>query len=180
MSGLLDLDIRRRLYALIREYPGLHVREAARQLDTSVALVEYHVAILRQNGLLREERDERYVRLYPLPAEGPPAAASSPAERRALALLRQRLPLRITLYLLDQDGPVQHKALCEALEMGKSKLSFHLRKLEAAKIVAKNAQGRFEVRERSRWLGLLLTHKPTPELREAFADLWLSLYGKKA
>ncbi|HUR63168.1 MAG TPA: winged helix-turn-helix transcriptional regulator [Candidatus Thermoplasmatota archaeon] len=177
MADLLDLATRRRLYALVQEYPGLHIREAARQMETSVALVEYHAALLRENGLLREERDERYVRLFAVAKD---AKGPTEAERRSLSTLRERLPLRITLHLLDQDGPQQHKAIAQALGLGKSKLSFHLRKLEAAGIVEKGADGRFAVRERARLLALLLSFQPTPDLREEFADLWLSLYGDKA
>jgi predicted transcriptional regulator len=177
MADLLDLEMRRRLYALVQSYPGLHIREAARQLETSVALVEYHAAILRDNGFVRQERDDRYVRLFAVAAssEGP-----TEAERVQLKLLRERIALRVTLHLLDQDGPVQHKAIAEALGLGKSKLSFHLRKLEAAGLVHKTPEGLFAVRERSRLLGLLLAYKPTPDLREEFGDLWLSLYGDKA
>jgi predicted transcriptional regulator len=175
-SGLLDLEMRRRLYALVQAYPGLHIREAARQLDTSIALVEYHVAILRENHLVREERDDRYVRLFASPrGDGP-----SEAERRVLRVLRERLPLRITLALLDRDGPAQHKTLCEELGLGKSKLSFHLRKLEEAGVVRKDADGRFLVAQRSRILALLLSYQPTPDLREEFADVWLSLYQRRS
>lgn len=174
MADLLDLDTRRRLYALVQSYPGLHIREAARQLETSVALVEYHAAILRDNGLLRQERDDRYVRLYAIAgkSQGP-----TDAERAQLKVLRERLPLRIALHLLDHDEPQQHKDIAKALDLGKSKLSFHLRKLEAAGIVAKAPDGRFVVCERTRLLDLLLNYQPTPDLRHEFADLWLSLYG---
>jgi predicted transcriptional regulator len=178
MADLLDLATRRRLYALVAAYPGLHIREAARQMETSVALVEYHAALLRENGLLREERDERYVRLFAVEAKG--AKTPTDGERRALAILRERLPLRITLHLLDHDAPQQHKAIAAALDLGKSKLSFHLRKLEAAGITEKTTDGRFAVRERARLLALLLSYQPTPDLREEFADVWLSLYGDKS
>ncbi len=173
MGGPLDLDIRRRIYATIQAYPGLHVRELARQLETSVALVEYHLAILGQNGLVRVERDERYARLF---AKGD-AAAPSARERDALGALRAKLPLQITLYLLDQEEAVQHKRICDDLGLGKSKLSFHLRKLEAAGVVRKSADGRFEPADRARLLALLLAYQPTPDMRTEFADLWASLYG---
>ena len=177
MADLLDLGTRRRLYQLVQSYPGLHLREAARQLETSIALVEYHVAILRESGLLREERGERYVRLYAVEAS---KGGPTDTERAQLQLLRERLPLRIVLQLLDHGAPLQHKTLVEALGLGKSKLSFHLRKLEAAGIVAKTGDGRFDVRDRTRLLALLLEYQPTPDLREEFADVWLSLYGDKA
>jgi predicted transcriptional regulator len=134
----LDLQMRRRIYALIQEYPGLHIREAARQMETSVALVEYHAAILRDNGLVREERSDRYVRLFPMPSDG---RAPTSDEVAFLSLLRERLPLRIVLFLLDHEVPQKHKAISEGLDLGKSKLSFHLRKLEKAGLVQKTTEG---------------------------------------
>lgn len=171
MDDPLELATRRRLYAVVKEYPGIHVREAARQLGTSMALVEYHLALLREHGLVRVSKEDGYARLYPTDAPAPSAS-----ERERIGLLRQRLPLRVTLTLLD-DGPAKHKDLAEALGLGKSTLSFHLRKLEAAGLVARDAEGRFAVRDPPRVLRLLLAYPPTQDLRQAFADVWLSLYG---
>ena len=174
MTGPLTVRIRRRLYELVQAYPGIHVREAARQLETSQALVEYHVAVLVENGLLRVESNERYARMYAGPkSEGPTAA-----ERRMLAVLRNLLDLQITLHLLDQGAAVAHKRLADDLDLGKSKLSFHLRKLEAAGIVRKR-DGLFLVTDPRRLMRLLLEYRPTPDLREEFAHLWLSLYGER-
>jgi predicted transcriptional regulator len=171
MDDPLALVIRRRLYALVREYPGVHVREAARQLGTSLALVEYHLTLLRGHGLVTVAKDDGYARLYPTDLPAP-----RPAEREQVGLLRQRLPLRITLTLLD-DGPTKHKELADALGLGKSTLSFHLRKREGAGLVGRDDAGRFAVREPARVLRLLLAYPPTRDLRQAFADVWLSLYG---
>jgi predicted transcriptional regulator len=170
---ILELEMRRRLHALVQDYPGIHIREAARQLDTSQALVEYHVALLRDHGLLTVEKEDRYARLFPVGK-----AAQSPADRASVGLLRERLPLRVTLHLLD-NGPTKHKDLADALDLGKSKLSFHLRKLEAAGLVGKDAEGRFEVRDAARVRSLLDAFPPTKDLREEFADVWLSLYGDR-
>ena len=170
MDDPLELATRRRLYGLVKEYPGIHVREAARQLRTSMALVEYHLALLREHGLVTVSKEDGYARLYPADAPAP-----SPGEREQVGLLRQRLPLRITLTLLD-DGPAKHKELADALGLGKSTLSFHLRKLESAGLVARD-EGRFAVTDPPRVLRLLLAFPPTKTLREEFADVWLSLYG---
>lgn len=173
MDDPLELATRRRLYAVVKEYPGIHVREAARQLGTSMALVEYHLALLRDHGLVGVSKEDGYARLYPTDAPAP-----SPAEREKVGLLRQRLPLRVTLTLLD-DGPAKHKDLAQALGLGKSTLSFHLRKLEAAGLVVRDAEGRFAVEDPPRVLRLLLAYPPTQDLRQAFADVWLSLYGDR-
>lgn len=170
--ALLDLDMRRRLVALVATYPGLHVREAARQLNTSMALVEYHLGLLSEAHLVEVRKDERYARLYPV--EGP---RPSNAEADLLALLRERWALRITLFLLDRAEPVKHGDMANALDMSKSKLSFHLRKLEAAGLVRKTPDGAFEVIRPRDVQRLLWTFQPTPDLRQEFADVWLALYG---
>lgn len=169
--ALLDLEMRRRLASLVQAYPGLHVREAARQLATSTALVEYHLGLLSEAGLVDVRRDDRYARMYPVAGPRP-----DKHEQRLLALLRERMALRIMLYLLDLGEPTKHGELANALGLGKSKLSFHLRKLEAAGLVAKGADGSFAVLQPRRVQRLLWTYQPTPDLLEEFADAWLSLY----
>lgn len=172
----LDLETRRRLYQLVQDYPGLHVRELARQLETSVALVEYHLGVLAGSGLVRVQEDAGFHRVF---AAGERRSGLSAADRTTLAVLRKRIPLRITLYLLDDDEPVAHSRIAKDLGLGKSKLSFHLRNLEASQVLRKAPDGRYEPVDRRRLLGLLLENRPTPDLREEFADLWLSLYGSR-
>lgn len=171
--ALLDLEMRRRLVALVRQYPGLHIREAARQLGTSMALVEYHVALLSDSALVRVERDAGYARLYAVGKHDP-----DERERSVLAVLRGRIPLQLALYLLDRAEPVKHGDIATALGLGKSKLSFHLRKLEAAGVARKTAEGAFEARDPQRLHRLLADFPPTSDLRNEFAKLWLSLYGE--
>lgn len=163
--------MRRRLLALIRRYPGLHVREAARQLGTSVALVEYHVPFLLQAGVVEEERDERYQRLYPV-GEGHRLTAH---DRAVVALLRQATPFRVTLVLLER-GEARHRELAEELGVGKSTLSFHLKKMERRRLVEKTGGGAYRLCDPRRTSGLLLAHQPTKDMKDDFADLWASFY----
>lgn len=164
------LETRRRVLHLVREYPGLHLREIARQLDVAVALVEYHLPYLEAAGAVRTESQDRYVRVF---ARGDGAPTS--AERAMLGPLRSGTALQVVLYLLEH-GPRRHKDICDGLGLGKSKLSFYLRKLEAVGLVAATDQG-FAVPRPERVGRLLLEHRPTPDLRERFADLWLGFYG---
>lgn len=172
--ALLDLAMRRRVLGAIAQYPGLHVREIARQLGTSLALVEYHLGLLERAGLVEVQRDDRYARAYAQQTSGPNAE-----ERGILALLRERLPLQVTLHLLDRDEPVKHGEIAQTLALGKSKLSFHLRKLEAAGVVQRTPEGAFTLVAPRRIERLLWTYKPTPDLREEFAKAWLALYGDR-
>lgn len=171
---VLELEMRRRIYHAVQQYPGLHVREVARQLDTSASLVEYHLNHLLERGLVTEMREDRYQRLYP--AEGQ-AALLGDHERRLLGLLREAIPLSVMLYMLDQEGATaKHKDICQALDLGKSKLTFHLKKLQAAGIVEKTPDNSFRVVRPELVSWLTVAYPPTPDLKQRFADLWLSLY----
>lgn len=173
-DAILELKMRRRLYQLVMEYPGLHVRELARQLDTSASLVEYHLNHLLDRGLVSDMREDRYQRIYPTEGQ---AALLGDQERRTLGLLRERLPLSILLYLLDQDGAVaKHKDICAALGLGKSKLTFHLKKLQAAGVVEKTPDASFQVVRPELVSWLMVAYQPTPDMKQEFADLWLALY----
>ncbi len=163
---------RQRILDAVRRYPGIHLRELARELGMSIALVEYHVPFLQRNDLLITESDGSYTRLY---ATGENAV---PADRRPwLAVLRQEHPLRIVLALLGEDGPVRHGALHTTTGLGKSKLSFHLRKLESAGIVEKTPDG-FALVDRETTKRLLLRHRPTSDLRDRFAAFWAGFYDR--
>ena len=162
-----------RLLAVVEAYPGLHVRELARQLGTSVALVEYHLEALAAQGRVELRADLRYRRAYLRGAGAVPAS-----DRAALDLLRRRLPLRIVLELLNAEAPLRHTELAERLGMGKSKLSFHLGALEEARLVERDAAGALRVREAARMRRLLERWKPTPDLLSDFEDAWGDLYGE--
>ena len=172
MSKVLDLEMRRRIVDLVRTFPGLHTREIARQLDTSVTLVEYHLPILLDAGLLSETREDRYQRLFSADRRG-----LSDDDRRRLGLLRDRTALHITLHLLERGTAEKHRDIAAALALGKSGLSFHLRKLEATGLIRKDDEGCFAIVDRRATLRLLVENRPTPDLQSSFADLWAKLYG---
>src|SRR5687767_14217951 len=113
-ADLQQLAVRRRIVAEVVAFPGLHLRELARRLDTSVARIEYHVPLLVEAGLLEEVRTVGLLRFFP----GPAAAggrATSPSEWGILALLRDRLVLGIVLAILDAPAPMRHRDLAQRL-----------------------------------------------------------------
>lgn len=170
----MQLEMRRRIVELVRRYAGLHLREIARQLDTSVALVEYHMPVLEEAGLVKIERGSRYQRVFPA---GDKHLDLSKPDKRRLEVLRMRVPLQITL-LLKERGPVRHKDLVEGVGLGKSTVTFNVKKLVKAGIVEKRDDGAFALADPAATERLLLEHRPTPDLRQEFADLWLSFYER--
>ena len=167
--------MRRRIVALVRDYPGLHLREVARQLDTSVALVEYHLPRLVDAGHVHAERTEGFLRLFPRGDATMPRV--DPDDRVWVAALREHNALQIVLLLAEAGAPVRHKDIAERLGMGKSRLSFHANKLEAIGLLRRDQQG-LSLVDPARTQRLLVRHRPTPDLRDRFASLWLAFYGE--
>lgn len=170
MTNLFAPDIRKRLYVIVQEYPGLHVRELARRLSVQVRAVEYHADILLREGILIERRDGNYHRLFPNQAELP----LSDADREALGALRMPVPLGLVLALLDAPDGLGHGELCKRTGASKANASHHLKRLSTAGIV--DRENTYQLRDVQRIRTLIRAHKPVPDLRRRFADAWASIY----
>ena len=169
-----DVDTRRRILELVRQYPGLHLREIQRQVTTSAMLAEYHLNLLEEWGLVVSVAEKNYRRFFPT-SELP--GALSAEEKSALGLLRQTVPLGIILLLLER-GDLNHGQIASLLNLSKSTLTYHLKRLEAAGIVGRAESGRaFRLQEEDRILFLLRNYRLTPDLIDAYAGLWADVLG---
>lgn len=164
-----NVEVRRRVLELVRQYPGLHLRELQRQLDTSAMLAEYHLNLLEKWGLVTSLEEKNYRRFYPNSELPRPLPAE---DKRALGLLRQTIPLGIILLLLER-GPQSHGLITEILGLRKSTLTYHLKLLEDTGVIKREADTRrVELAERERILSLLRSYSLTPDLIDAYAGLW--------
>ena len=166
-----DSDLRRRLYVLVQDYPGLHVRDLSRRLDASVRMVEYHAAALLKEGILEDRREGTYQRLFPSRRELP----LTDAEREAIGVLRMPVPLSITLALLDAPDGLAHAEVCRRTGASKANASHHLRKLQDCGLV-EHRDTLYKLIDARKTQRLLQAHKPVPDLRTRFADAWASIY----
>ena len=166
-------DVHSRIVALVRGFPGIHLREVARQLDVSEALAGYHLDLLVAEQRIRSEVRDGYRRFYVAGAH--PETAR---ERELLALLRQRVPLRIILILLER-GTVMHADLADKLDLSKAAVSYQLGKLVDAGVVEHAEGGGFRLVDRPGIERALKRWKPTPDVIERFSDLWESFYSRK-
>lgn len=177
-DNLLELETRRDIYDLVRREPGIHMREIQRRLDLSIALTEYHLRQLVKSGLLTSISEEGYKRFYPTTgADGGELRALGGDERRMIGLFRQSIPLRITLYLLN-DEPGTNSQIADSLGVSRSRLSFHLNKMLRQNVIRKlsRSEGRgYVLVDRERTLKLLIAYRPSPDLLDECSDLWDSL-----
>lgn len=177
-DDLLELETRRDIYDLVRREPGLHMRELQRRLDLSIALTEYHLRQLERSGLVTSILEEGYKRFYPTTgADGGELKALGGDERRMIGLFRQSIPLRITLYLLNEE-PATNSQIADSLGVSRSRLSFHLNKMLRQNVIRKltRSEGRgYALVDHNRTLKLLIAHRPSADLLDECSDLWDSL-----
>lgn len=165
-------SVRKQVYEAVRRYPGIHVRGIERNLGVSAPLVQYHLKHLVDEGFVEAHDQGGYSRYYPRRE-----VRVRDEDVPLLGLLREEVPLHVTLLLLDH-GALTHGALVERMGLAKSTVSYHLAKLAEAGIVEREpGSARIRLAEGHRIRELLLAYNPTPDLLDTFADLWSDLYG---
>lgn len=175
---LLDLDVRKRLFQVVQDYPGLHLREIARMTELDPNHAKYHLQYLEKHGMLSSRKEEGYWRFFPR-AEGSVGLRETlvPHEKRILSLLRRPVPLRATLVLLER-GEASHSEVEESVGVSRSTLHYHLRKLEEAEVVLSEKAGRerlYRLRDPEALLAMLLQFRPPDALVRGFLEAWEEL-----
>jgi predicted transcriptional regulator len=171
-GNLLDLETRRRIYRYIQDNPGIHLRGLSRELDMPLGTVEYHLHQMERNQLLSSREEGRFKAFFV--AEG-----MDRRDKDILYYVRQEMPRRIVLHLLEHPGAT-HTELCDTLPVGASTVSFHLKKLMAAGLVAEEKSGRrkhFRVLDGDRIAAVLIRYRKSflDDLVDRFARIWLTM-----
>lgn len=159
------MDMRAKIRQLILDFPGLHLRELARQADTSLHLVQYHAQRLQDDGDIDISLEGGKVRVFP--------PGMSKMDRAVLGALRDKQRSRIVLALLEH-GELAHGALVQRLKIGKSTLSFHLRTLMDQGVVDRDNGVRLVDGAAVR--NLLERYNATPDAADRMAGIWGALY----
>lgn len=177
-DDLLALDTRRRIYEVVQEYPGLHLRELARRVDMNPNHAKYHLQYLEKHGLISSRKEGGYWTFFPR-EEGSLGMreAVDARKKEVLAMLRRPVPLHVTLVLLDRDE-ASLSELGQAVDASPSTLHYHMGKMEKAGLVESRRDGRerlFRLPDHDEVLGLLMQYRPPDELVQGFLDAWEQL-----
>ena len=162
---------------LVQEYPGLHLRELARQLDLDVRAAQYHLNRLEKAGYVTVLRFGRFKRYFPR-REKDQGEIVDRQDKRLLGHLRNSISLSLVVHLIS-FGPTRLADLSDKVEISPSRASFHLRKLEKAGIVVRRKEGRpkYDVEDPDRLKELLRVYRPMPDQVDGLLDLWDAFVG---
>jgi len=172
MEEAFELEIRRIIYDLVVKNPGLHARKIAEILSLRGQLADYHLAYLEKAGLITSTKEEGFRRYY---AKG----EIGTKDMKILSVLRRETPLRIVLFLLEHPGSL-YKELYTQLNMLKSGLTYHLKRLEQYGIIEHTLENeiRYSLVNAQEIFDLLVKYKPYTRMAR-FNDTWVNLKWPK-
>lgn len=159
-------DPRQRLLRVIEEHPGCHLRALERLLPYSFGSLRHHLDQLQAADLIRGERDQRFLRYYPM--------AMDASLRKTCAAMRQRQLRRMMVYLLHHDGATRTE-IARDLAVNLSTVATYVRRLRSLG-VTKEREGdhKLSLEDRKRTEAALIKYRPT--LLDAFIDGALRLF----
>lgn len=171
-TNVLYLEIRRRIFQHISKSPGLHERELARELHLSMSTLDYHLNCLKKSKLIMTKTDGRYTRYYIIGKFGV-------MDKKVLALLRQKTPRKIIMYLLLHPKAT-HRKICNYLTLSPSTTTFHLQKLIEAEVIDCIQIGRekyYTIKDSDYTLNILITYRRSflDSAVDKFIDTWFEI-----
>ena len=169
----LDLKIRREIYTFIKGNPGLHLRELQRTLNLSLGNIRYHLDYLVRQELLVIDFDGYRKTFFT-------AHEILQWDRGVLALLRQRVPRGIIIFLIGQSLESSFYEIQCQMNISKSSLSFQLKKLTSNHIIKiERSKGRnyyfIPEEDKERIVKLLITYRTSflDDAIDRVVDVWL-------
>lgn len=90
----IELETRRNIYEVIKEYPGLHMRAVQRKTDYDINLVKYHIRKLQEEGIITEIEKGGYKRYFPKETD---EIKIDHRDKKKLSILRNEKKLGIVL-----------------------------------------------------------------------------------
>jgi predicted transcriptional regulator len=167
MTEIFDLETRKKIYHLIDKHPGLNLSTIADLLQMGVSLVDYHTRHMENHELITIVKEGGYKRYY---VKGKIGAE----DKKFCELLRQEIPLRIVIFLLNNPNS-QHKDILKHFDIAKATLSYHLKKLVMKEIICVHVHGEekeYCVTNEKRVIRFLIQYKPSQVLKR-FKETWV-------
>jgi len=130
---ILELDTRKKIFLIIREFAGSHFREIQRKSELAVGSARHHIHSLVKSGLVREVKRGKNLIYFPREFKSDDTVL--------LGLLRQESIRKILLYILVHDN-CNHEQIVKSVNLSPSTVTWHLHKLQLNNIIKAKKQGR--------------------------------------
>jgi len=136
-SALLNQTTRMTVFNFIKDNPGFHFRAMSDCLDMPIGVLQYHLGLLVNSGLISVYSDGRYKRYFE-------SGKFTETEAKAISILRHETAGKILVALVEKQCAL-HKELALKLGVSSQALSWQMNRLERMGVVRRKAEG-LEVR----------------------------------
>ena len=128
-SEILNLETRRKIFNYIKDNPGLHLREIARNLNLTFFNLNYHVNYLEKLDMISIKKDNFYTRVYPKEKFGV-------KEKEIMNFIRRKTPRNILMCVVAYPAITQNE-IAKNLEKHPTTIKYHLEKLIELDVIEK-------------------------------------------
>jgi len=132
-SILLNQTTRMDIYSFIKNNPGLHFRALSDYLHLPIGVLQYHLGLLVNGGLLSTYQNGRYKRYFE-------SKRFTETEMKVISVLRNGTSGKILVALFEKPK-MTHKELALQLDISSQALSWQMRRLEKMDFVKRNVEG---------------------------------------
>lgn len=176
MDTKIKLETRRKLFEVIQRYPGLHMRELARQTEMPVSNLKYHLDYLEKRELVSMATEGDLKRYYV--ADKKLGATA----KRILGILRNEAFRGVIVFIM-LNPEAGYSDIKKHFDLKPSKLSYYLKRLMDKGVIERITSGRqtrYKILEPDLVASVLVTYRPTflDSLVETFAEKWEGRDGK--
>jgi predicted transcriptional regulator len=158
-NKVLELNLRRKIYGIVRDYAGSHFREIERRSKIATGTAKHHLDYLKKQGLIKMEKTGNNSRYFP--------RGFNADNENIMGYLRQKSMRKIILEVFTNPGCI-HEDIVKKVNLAPSTVSWHLKKLIDSNIIKSTKVGRktqFKILiDKKIILNLLITY------RESFFD----------
>jgi len=132
-STLLNQTTRMTIFNFIKDNPGLHFRAISDRLSIPIGVLQYHLGLLLNRGLVSVYKDGRYKRYFE-------PRKFTEVEMKIISAFRRRGAGMILTALLN-NSQITHSQLARQLNMSSQALSWQMNQLEKTKLVKRLVEG---------------------------------------
>ncbi len=135
----LEQNTRLRIYNLILEDEGIHLREVCRKLNKKMGVIQYHINVLEKAGLINSLKDGRYRRFFVNNNH------SSDSKRNLIISVIKREPSFKILQTLIENKKVYHNDLATLLKISSQAITWHIKRLRGYELIDYEKEGKQKV-----------------------------------
>jgi len=132
-STLLNQTTRMDIYSFVKDNPGLHFRALSDYLGMPIGVLQYHLGLLVNGGLLSTYQDGRYKRYFE-------SKRFTESEMRVISVLRNGTSGKILVALFEKPQ-MTHKDLALELNISSQALSWQMNRLEKMGFIKRGVEG---------------------------------------